>query len=135
VGVAAVLGGAALLVAGGNRLLGHVGLTAGFLGAAVVAPAAVARHVIRGPALAPSAPGSHAIWLRVIAGSCTGVLGAAALIRPLAVDAAASYAFLALVVVYTVLSASVLGLGRAGRLTGLLLVGLYGLWVALASTA
>ena len=68
-----------------------------------------------------------------VAAFSTGVLGLAALVRPLAVDSAATSAFLAAAALYAVVAAVFLARGRAGKPTGLAILAMYGLWLALAS--
>ena len=68
-----------------------------------------------------------------VAAFSTGVLGLAALVRPLIVDSAASFAFLAAAALYTFVSTTFLWRGRAGRLAGLTVLGVYGIWLVLAA--
>jgi Ca2+/Na+ antiporter len=68
-----------------------------------------------------------------IAAFTTGALGLAALIRPLAIDTAASSAFLVIAVLHAVLSVVFLARGRAWRATGVVLVTAYAMWLTFAS--
>jgi cation:H+ antiporter len=124
--------GARAIIGGADRILDHASLLEGFVGAAAVGPAVAARLLI-GRSQEGGRELSTARPLRTISAFATGILGAAALVRPLGVDAGASYAFLAVAVLYTVLAVAFLSRGRAWRVTGFLILGLYGLWLALAS--
>ncbi|MFN2590776.1 MAG: hypothetical protein ABR518_08385 [Actinomycetota bacterium] len=134
-GAALGLAGAWAVVAGGDGVLDRSTLLAGFVGAAMMAPAAIARLVVRGALAARSTPTDGADPLEAMACFCTAAPGAAAVVRPLLVDAAASYAFLAVTVIYALVAAVMLATGRTWRPVGVAVLGLYGLWLALASSA
>jgi hypothetical protein len=68
-----------------------------------------------------------------VAAFTTGVLGLAAVVHPLEIDSAASTAYLASGVLYTVVAVAFLARGRGGKLVGVSLITLYGLWVAFAA--
>jgi Ca2+/Na+ antiporter len=126
--------GARVLLAGGDRFFDLAGLQAGFVGAAVVAPAAAARLIIgRVAAGRAGGPEPARRALDAIAGCATGALGGAALIRPVPVDASSAYAFLAVAGAYVIVSVVLLATGRTWRWTGALVLALYGLWLAVAS--
>jgi cation:H+ antiporter len=127
--------GARAILGGADRILARASLPEGFIGAAIVGPAVAARLLLgrRGPRDRVAGQAAAAQPLRTIAGFATGVLGAAALVRPLSVDAGASYAFLAVAVLYTLVAVAFLSTGRAWRVAGFLVLGLYGLWLALGS--
>jgi Ca2+/Na+ antiporter len=125
--------GARVVLAGGDRFFGLVGLQAGFVGAAVMAPIVALRFILKRGSPRRRGADMGAKAFDPIAGFCSAVLGAAALLRPLPVDGASSYAFLALALMYVALSAAFLAMGRAWRVTGAALLGVYGLWMALAS--
>jgi cation:H+ antiporter len=134
-GLALVFLGAMVLVGGGVRLAGRAGMTVGFVGAAIVGALAsfdetilVVVRVRRGA----SDPATAHLF-GAIAAVPTGMLGLAALVRPLVVDPAAWSAFLAAAVLYTVVATAFLAGNRVWRRTGLALVVLYGVWVAIAS--
>ncbi|TMK84412.1 MAG: hypothetical protein E6G44_10070 [Actinobacteria bacterium] len=136
-GLVLVFGGATVLVDGGVRLLSHTGLAAGFVGAAVLGALASLDEVflevipvLRG--LPQLATGN---LFGTAAAFSTGVLGLAALVRPLVLDSATTTAFLAAAVLYTVVATVFLARGRAGKVVGLSVVLLYALWLALASRA
>ena len=71
--------------------------------------------------------------LGTVAAFTTGVIGLAALVRPLEVDSAAATAYLASAVLYTVVAVAFLARGRAGRVVGIILIVLYGAWLAYAA--
>jgi len=71
--------------------------------------------------------------LGTVAAFSTGVLGLAALVRPLEVDGAGATAFLASATLYTVVATAFLARGRAGKVVGVAILALYGLWLAFAS--
>lgn len=134
-GLALVYVGATVLVSGGVRILDRTPLQAGFVGAAIVGALASLDEVflevvpvLRG--LPDLATGN---LFGTVAAFTTGALGVAALVRPLAVDSATTTAFLALAVVYTVVATVFAARGRAGRITGALLLGVFTLWLAYSS--
>jgi cation:H+ antiporter len=134
-GLSLVAAGAALLVEGGVRLLDHTGLAAGFVGAAIVAGLASLQQIfLEVSSLRRERPElATANLFGTVAAFSTGVLGLTALVRPLAVDSAVSSAFLAACILYTVVAVAFLARGRAGRLTGVFVLLVYGAWLALAS--
>lgn len=134
-GLALVYAGATVLVDGGIRLLSRTTLTAGFVGGAIIGALASLDEVFlevlpvrRG--LPELATGN---LFGTVAAFSTGVLGLAALVRPLHVDGAGATAFLASAVMYTAVATPFLARGRAGKVVGLAVLLLYGLWLALAS--
>ena len=135
-GLAAVFGGAWLLVDGGVRLVAASGLSAGFIGAAIVGTLAgldelllEALPVMRGtPELATGN------LFGTVAAFTSAVLGLAALVRPLVVDAASELAFLGGAAMYTFVSVVFLLHGRLARPLGILLLAGYVAWLAYAST-
>ena len=134
-GLALVYAGATVLVDGGVRILSRTSLAAGFVGAAIIGSLASLDEVLlevlpirRGmPELATGN------LFGTVAAFSTGVLGLAALVRPLVLDSAAETAFLAAAVLYTIVAVAFLARGRAGRLVGLTLIACYGLWLAYAA--
>jgi len=68
-----------------------------------------------------------------LAAFTTGVLGLAALVRPLVVDSAAASAFIAATVLYAIVATVFLARGRAGKLTGVTVLLAYALWIVWAS--
>ncbi len=134
-GLGLVYAGANLLVDGGVRILHRTSLSAGFVGAAVIGALAAADEVFlevlpvrRGmPELATGN------LLGTVAAFSTGVLGLAALVRPLQVDSAAASAYDAATLLYAAVATAFLARGRAGKLTGLVVLAGYALWIVWAS--
>ena len=134
-GLALVYAGASVLVNGGVRLLSMSGLAAGFVGAAIIGALASIDEVFlevlpvrRGiPELATGN------LFGTVAAFSTGVLGLAALVRPLEVDGAGATAFLAAAALYTVVATTFLARGRVGKVVGVAILALYGLWLGFAS--
>ena len=134
-GLALVYLGATVLVSGGVRILDRTSLSAGFVGAAVIGALASADEVLlevlpvrRG--LPDLATGN---LFGTVAAFTTGVLGLAALVHPLQVDSAAASAFVAAAALYAVVATVFLTRGRAGKLTGLVVLAGYGGWIVWAS--
>ena len=69
-----------------------------------------------------------------VAAFSSGVLGLAALVRPLAVDGSAAIAFLAGAALYVAVASVFLVRGRLSRPLGLLLLAAYVAWLGYAST-
>jgi Ca2+/Na+ antiporter len=127
IGVGVLYVAATLLLEGSTRILERTTLAAGFVGAALVGGTASLREAAR-TRRTPEGP------FRSVAALAAGVLGTAALLRPLVVDAAAASALLAATALYAGVCAVFLVRGEAWRLTGLLVLGLYGAWLFLAAT-
>jgi len=134
-GLALVYLGATVLVSGGVRILHRTSLSAGFVGAAVIGALASADEVLlevlpvrRG--LPDLATGN---LFGTVAAFSTGVLGLAALVRPLEVDSAAASAFVAAAALYAIVATVFLARGRAGKLTGLVVLAGYAGWIVWAS--
>jgi len=134
-GLALVYLGATVLVGGGIRILERTTLAAGFVGSAIIGGLAALDEVflevmpvLRG--LPELATGN---LFGTVAAFSTGVLGLAALVRPLQVDTAATTAYLAAAVLYAILAVVFLVRGQAGRLTGIVLLAVYGLWLAFSA--
>jgi cation:H+ antiporter len=135
-GLALLYAGATLLVAGGVRLVDRTTLSAGFVGAAIVGALTSLDETLL--EILPIRRGTPDLatgnLFGTLAAFTTGVLGAAALVRPLDVDGAGNAAFLGMAFLYAVVSTAFLWRGRAGRLLGVFLLGLYGLWLTLTAT-
>jgi cation:H+ antiporter len=135
-GLALLFVGATLLVAGGTRLVDRTALSAGFVGAAVVGALTSLDEVLL--EVLPVRRGAPHLatgnLFGTLAAFTTGVLGLAALVRPLDVDGAANAAFLGMAFLYAVVSTAFMWRGRAGRLLGVGVLGFYGLWLALTAT-
>jgi len=134
-GLALVYVGASVLVSGGVRILARTSLSAGFVGAAIIGALASADEVLlevlpirRGvPDLATGN------LFGTVAAFTTGALGLAALVRPLVVDSAARSAFVAAAALYAIVATVFLLRGRAGKLTGLVVLAAYAAWIVWAS--
>jgi cation:H+ antiporter len=133
-GLAMVVVGADVLVEGATRLLDRTGLAAGFVGAAVLGSLAGLDEVLlevvpirRG--LPELATGN---LFGTVAAFPSGVVGLAALVRPLHVDGAGITAFLAASVLYTMAATVFLARGRAGKVLGAALLIVYAAWLAYA---
>jgi hypothetical protein len=118
---------ATLVLTGAARILDRTTLSAGFVGGALVASATSLREAIQ-TRRTPDAP------FRALSVLAAGMLGAAALLRPLVVDAVGVSALLAATVLYAVVCSVFLVRGQVWRMTGLLVLGGYGAWLFLAAT-
>jgi cation:H+ antiporter len=135
-GLALLYVGATLLVAGGTRVVDRTMLSAGFVGAAIVGVLTSLDEILL--EVLPVRRGTPGLatgnLFGTLAAFTTGVLGLAALVRPLDVDGAANAAFLAMASLYAIVSTVFLLRGGAGRLLGVFVLGFYGLWLALTAT-
>lgn len=130
-GLGLVAGGAWLLVGGGVRVLAVAGLSAGFVGAAVLGALTSLDEVLlevlpvrRGvPELATGN------LFGTLAAFTTGVLGLAAVVRPLTLDTGANLAFLAAAALYALVGTVLFVRGRAGRILGSVVLALYLVWL------
>lgn len=134
-GLALVYVGASLLVAGGVRLVDVSALSAGFVGAAVLGILVSLDEVLL--EVLPIRRGEPELatgnLFGTLAAFTTGVPGVAALVSPLVLDGAAASAYLGAAVLYFVVGTAFLARGQAGRRLGLIVLALYGVWLALAS--
>lgn len=130
-GLVTVYLGAALMVSGGERLLEASRLSAGFVGAAVLGALASLDEILLEvlPVLRGAPDLATGNLLGTVAAFMSLALGLAALVRPLELDGAAAIAYLAAATLYTLVAAVFLRFGRAGKVTGLLLLALYALWL------
>jgi cation:H+ antiporter len=135
-GLALLSLGAVVLVDGGIRLLAATDLSAGFVGAAVVGVLVsldeVLLEVIPVRRGAPDLATGNLFG--TLAASCSGVLGLAAMVRPLAVDSTVGLAFLGAAGVYAVVATVFLARGRAWRGLGATVLALYAVWLLLAAS-
>jgi Ca2+/Na+ antiporter len=127
VGLALLGASAALLLTGTAQILDRTTLSAGFVGAALVAGATSLREAVQTRRI-PDGP------FRALPALAAGVVGIAALLRPLVVDAVAASALLTATVLYALVCGVLLIRGQAWRMTGVLVLGLYGAWLYLAAT-
>jgi cation:H+ antiporter len=134
-GLALVYAGASVLVNGGVRILARTSLSAGFVGAAIIGALASADEVLL--EVLPIRRGTPELatgnLFGTVAAFTSGALGLAALVRPLVVDSAARSAFVAAAALYAVVATVFLLRGRAGKLTGLVVLAAYAAWIVWAS--
>ena len=134
-GLALLSVGAGLAVAGGARLAAEAGLSEGFVGAAVLGALVSLDEVLL--EVLPVRRGSPELatgnLLGTLAAFCSGVLGVAALVRPLDVDSAAALAFLGSALLYAVVATVFLARGKAGWMLGLFALAFYSLWLVTAA--
>jgi cation:H+ antiporter len=134
-GLGIVAVGATALVEGGIRILARTTLAPGFVGAAVIGVLASLDEVLL--CVLPIRRGQEDLatgnLFGTLAAFTTGVVGIAALVRPLALDGGALAALVFAGVVYALVAATFMWRGRAGRVLGFTLIVAYGLWLALAS--
>lgn len=135
-GLALLAIGAALLVAGGVQILERTALTAGFVGAAVVGTLASLDEVLL--EVLPIRRGQHDLatgnLFGTLAAFSSGVLGLAAVVRPLDVDGAGALAYLGMAFLYALVGTTFMVRGRAGRLLGAIVLLFYAGWLVLTST-
>lgn len=128
--------GAALLVAGGVRIAARTGLASGFVGAAIIGALASLDEVLL--EVLPVRRGDPELatgnLLGTLVAFTTGVLGLAALVRPLDLDGAANLAFLAVALLYALIATTFFFRGRAGRALGVVVIAAYVGWLAFASS-
>lgn len=131
VGLALLYLGATLLLNGAGRVLEGTMLQAGFVGAAIVGVLASLDEVLL--EVIPIRRGTPELatgnLFGTLAAFCSGVLGLAALIRPLALDSAAALAFLGAAALYAVVATAFLWRGRAGRGVGITVLVMYVVWL------
>jgi cation:H+ antiporter len=135
-GLAVLYLGATLLVAGGTRVVDQSTLSGGFVGAAIVGTLTSLDEILL--EVLPVRRGTPGLatgnLFGTLAAFTTGVLGLAALVRPLDIDGAGNTAFLAMAFLYAIVSTVFLLRGRAWRLLGVFVLGVYGLWLGLTAT-
>lgn len=136
-GLALLYAGAWVLVEGSARLTTSTGLEAGFVGAAFVGALTGLDEVLlevlplrRGvPELATGN------LFGTLAAFTTGVLGLAALVRPLTLDTGANLAFLAVAFLYALVSVPLLLRRRVGWVLGIVLLAFDAAWLVYAAGA
>jgi cation:H+ antiporter len=135
-GLALVYVGATVLVEGGTRLLEATGLEAGFVGAAVIGVLVSLDEVLL--EVLPIRRGTPDLatgnLFGTVAAFCSGVLGIAALVRPLELDSAVLLAFLGAAVLYAIVATVFLARGRAWKGLGLVVLGVYAVWLVSAGS-
>jgi cation:H+ antiporter len=134
-GLAVLYVGATVIVAGAERLAAETDLLAGFVGAAILGALVSLDEVFL--ELLPIRRGAPDLATGNLFGTLgaftTGVLGMAALVRPLEVDGAGALALLGVAVLYALVGTTFLRRQRVGKVVGLSVLLLYGAWVVLAS--
>jgi cation:H+ antiporter len=134
-GLVGLFVGASLLVWGGTRIIERTTLAAGFVGAAIIGTLASLDEVLL--EVLPIRRGTPDLatgnLFGTLAAFTSGVLGLAALVRPLELDAGVTVAFLAAAFLYAVVAAVFLAKGEAGPLLGVFILGTYGVWLLLAA--
>jgi cation:H+ antiporter len=135
-GLVLVVVGAAVLVSGGARFAVAAGLSAGFVGTAVLGVLVSLDEVLL--EVLPIRRGAPDLATGNLFGSlaafAAGVLGLAALVRPLEVDSAAATGYLVVALLYAVVATTFLARGRAGRVLGGFVLVVYAGWLVVAST-
>ena len=127
--------GAGLAVAGGSRFATEAGLSEGFVGAAVLGVLVSLDEVLLEVLpVRRGAPGlATGNLLGTLAAFCSGVLGVAALVRPLDIDSAGALAYLGAAFLYAVVATAFLARGRAGWRLGVFTLSFYALWLVTAA--
>jgi len=137
VGLGLLYAGAWLIVEGGARLTLSAGLTAGFVGAAVIGALTSLDEVLL--EVLPVRRGVPELATGNLFGTLTafttGVLGLAALVRPLTLDTGANLAFLGAAFLYAVVAVTFLLRRRAGWVLGVFLLAFYAAWLVYAAGA
>lgn len=135
-GLVLLVAGAWVAVGGAERLVQETDLLAGFVGAGILGVVVSIDEVFlevlpvrRGhPQLATGN------LFGTLAAFSSGVLGIAALVRPLEVDSAGATSFLAVAALYAVVATVFLARGRAGRGVGAVVLAAYGIWLLVSSS-
>jgi cation:H+ antiporter len=126
-GLALLVAGAWVLLSGGTRLIRETGLLPGFVGAAILGILVSLDEVLL--EVLPIRRGTPELatgnLFGTLAAFCSGVLGTAALVRPLDVDSGGAMAFLGAAFLYAVIATVFLLRGRAGRVLGALILVCY----------
>jgi cation:H+ antiporter len=135
-GIAVVYLGATVLVDGGVRFLEETNLAAGFVGAAVLGVLVSLDEVLL--EVLPIRRGTPELatgnLFGTVAAFSAGVLGVAALVRPMAIDSAASLAFLGAAGLYAIVATVFLARGRAWRGLGVTVLAVYVVWLLTAAS-
>jgi cation:H+ antiporter len=135
VGLALLVAGAWVLLSGGSRLVRETNLLAGFVGAVILGILVSLDEVLL--EVLPIRRGNPDLatgnLFGTLAAFFSGVLGVAALVRPLEVDSVGATAFLGVAFLYAVVATTFLLRGNVGRLVGGFVLLCYGGWLAGAS--
>jgi cation:H+ antiporter len=134
-GLGLLAGGAAVAVAGATRFVGEVGLSEGFVGAAILGVVVSLDEILL--EVLPARRGDPELatgnLMGTLAAFCSVVLGVAALVRPLDIDSASALAFLGAAFLYAVVATVFLVRHRAGWGVGLFVLGFYAIWLVTAA--
>lgn len=134
-GLLVIVGGAAILVAGGARLVTESGLAAGFVGATALGILVSLDEVLL--EVLPVRRGTPELatgnLFGTLAAFTTGVLGLAAVVRPLEIDAPGAAAFLGSAFLYALVATVFVVRGRAGRTLGAVVLASYAAWLVAAA--
>jgi len=135
-GLGGLLLGAWLLVSGGVRILARTGLTAGFVGAAVIGTLASLDEVLL--EILPIRRGRPELatgnLFGTVAAFTSVVPGLAALVRPLVLDGTAAIAFLGAAALYALVAGWFLLRERAWRVLGVIVMAAYAAWLLYAAS-
>jgi cation:H+ antiporter len=135
-GLAAVYAGAWVLVQGGIRIVSRTGLTAGFVGAAIVGTLSALDEVFL--EVLPVMRGTPALatgnLFGTVAAFSTVVLGLAALVHPLVLDPAAEMSFLAAAALYAIVATVFLARGSLSKPVAFVLLAGYVAWLGYTAT-
>jgi cation:H+ antiporter len=127
--------GATVLVAGAERLVLRTELLTGFVGAAILGALVSLDEVLL--EVLPVRRGNPELatgnLFGTLAAFTTGVLGLAAMVRPLVVDGAGSLALLGAAVLYAVVGTTFLARDRVGKVIGAVVILAYAGWLIVAS--
>lgn len=127
--------GSALAVSGATRFASTTRLSEGFVGAVVLGILVSLDEVLL--SVLPARRGAPELatgnLLGTLAAFSSGVLGVAALVRPLDVDSASALAFLGSASLYAVVATVFLSRGRAGRAVGVFALAFYAAWLLTAA--
>ena len=134
-GLALLYVGATVLVAGAERLVLETDLLTGFVGAAILGALVSVDEVFL--EILPIRRGTPDLatgnLFGTLAAFTTGVLGLAAVVRPLRVDGAGSLALLGVALLYAVVGTTFLARERVGKVVGLTVLVVYAAWILVAS--
>jgi cation:H+ antiporter len=135
-GLALLYVGATVLVAGAERLVLQTGLLTGFVGAAILGALVSLDEVLL--EVLPVRRGTPDLatgnLFGTMAAFTSGVLGLAAVVRPLTVDGPGALALLGAAVLYAVVGTAFLARERVGKMIGVTVLLVYGGWLFAAST-
>jgi cation:H+ antiporter len=135
-GLGAVYVGAWVLVQGGIRIVERTGLAAGFVGAAVIGSLSALDEVFLEvlPVMRGAPELATGNLFGTVAAFSTVVIGLAALIHPLLLDAAAQMSFLAAAALYAIVATAFLVRGELSKPVGFVLLAAYVAWLGYTVT-